>query len=1006
MSRLSLFPYPATRLLAGVAVVVVLGGWGKSDPCCDCWCERTEQKNSSNSTGPLVFEANLGQADARYRYLARAYGMQIFLDAAGSAWFDLRSPGRDPLAVIELSYAGASKTPRLEPVGDGAPDTVAPGHVNYFLGSDSSRWLTDIPATSQLTYRGIYPGIDVTYYGSAGELEHDLIVNPGADPRQIRLQFKGAERAHLRDDGSLLLEANGQEVVWRKPSLYQRIHRRNRKVEGRYRLERDGTIGFEVGVYDPAKKLVIDPVVSFSTYLGRSNPDLAGRVTTDSAGNVYMSGVSFDALYPVTPGAPTSQPGGARVGSAIITKLNPAGTSIVFSAYLGGINTDGGVGVAVDGAGNIYIAGSSDSPDYPTTSGAFQTRNNSRNMPTPGRYDCVLTKINSAGNALSYSTFLGGPEQDSCLGVAVDASGSAYVAGFTNSTGLPTTEGAFQPNYIGGSSQAFVIQESDGFVARFSPDGSRLLYLTYLGGTGDDGVTSIAVDSQGAAYVTGFTTSQLRFPATSGAAQTRMNGAGGQGLLTLGDAFVTKLAPDGKSVVYSTYLGGLRDDIGMAIALDGQGNAYVTGSTLSTDFPVTAQAYQRAYRGAGGENSWVAGDVFCTKVNPQGTAFVWSTYLGGTQDDRGVGIAVDAAGNAYIAGNTLSRDFPTTTDAAARTFKGTQVSPDLFLTGDAFLTQLNASGSALVYSTFLGGAGNDWATGVALDPAGAAVVTGGTSSRDFPVTNGTVQGMYGGSPDLFLPTGDAFLTRFAPDGAQPGSGSVSISSLSSAASYVGGSIAPGEIVVLTGASIGPAPLTTLALTPANTVATTLGETRVLFDEVPAPLLYVSAGQTSAIVPYEMAGRASARVVVEYRGNRSAAITAPVVAAKPALFSANASGRGPGAIQNEDFSLNTADNPSPRGRVVILYGTGEGQTNPPGVSGRLATAVFPKPVLPVSVTIGGRTADVLYAGAAPSLVAGLFQINAKIPEDLSPGAQEVTVTVGAARSQAGLTVAVR
>jgi uncharacterized protein (TIGR03437 family) len=437
--------------------------------------------------------------------------------------------------------------------------------------------------------------------------------------------------------------------------------------------------------------------------------------------------------------------------------------------------------------------------------------------------------------------------------------------------------------------------------------------------------------------------------------------------------------------------------------VDAQGNAYVAGSTTSTNFPVTAQAVRSTFQGGGGNGTFPGGDAFVTKLNPAGSALVFSTYLGGSRDDWGSVITLDSGGNAWVAGGTLSANFPVTQDAAQPAFAGSTPEEN-FPTGDAFVAQLNGAGTALRYGTYLGGSGDDFAMGLALDRTGAVYVSGSTRSRDFPATPGALQTQYGGSNTVVIPLGDAFVARYAETGGGP---LVSIAEVASAASYVGGSVAPGEMVFLSGTNIGPPNLAGLTLNGAgNAVTTSVAGTRILFDNVPAPIIYVSAAYSSAVVPYEVAGRQSTEVVVEYNGSRSAPKVIPVVASKPALFAANASGRGPGAILNEDYSVNTPSNPAAKGRIVLLYGTGEGQTNPPGVNGRLALLTFPRPVLPVSVTIGGITADVLYAGAAPQFVAGFFQMNVKVPEDAPSGNLDVIVGIGNARSQSGLTVAVR
>jgi uncharacterized protein (TIGR03437 family) len=287
-----------------------------------------------------------------------------------------------------------------------------------------------------------------------------------------------------------------------------------------------------------------------------------------------------------------------------------------------------------------------------------------------------------------------------------------------------------------------------------------------------------------------------------------------------------------------------------------------------------------------------------------------------------------------------------------------------------------------------------------VDGLGGIVVAGGTNSTNFPTTAGSAQPAYGGHDVLFLPAGDAFLVRY---GTVP---TVSISRVANAASYASGSVSPGEIVILNGVSIGPATLAGIQI-DANGVATTVGDTRILFDDVAAPIVYVRADQSAAIVPYAVAGRPSTSVVVEYKGSRSGPVNVPVVAAVPALFSADSSGRGQGAILNQDNSYNSAQNPARKGSVIQLFGTGEGQTNPPGVEGRISTSIVPKPVLPVAVMLGTQRIDnLVYAGAAPQSVAGLLQVNVAVPNDAPSGNVPVAIIVGGISSQTGLTVAIQ
>ena len=392
-----------------------------------------------------------------------------------------------------------------------------------------------------------------------------------------------------------------------------------------------------------------------------------------------------------------------------MTKLNPAGSGLVYSTYLGGSENESGAGIAVNTSGNAYVTGFTESSDFPTTAGAVQTT-------LDGFADAFVTELNPTGSALVYSTYLGGSNEESGAGIAVDTSGNAYVIGSTQSSDFPITAGAFQTTY-GGNGVAFVTE--------LNPTGSSLVYSTYLGGSGLDFGAGIAVNTSGNAYVIGSTQSS-NFPTTAGTVQPTLGG--------FEDAFVTELNPTGSGLVYSTYLGGsLYDHPGAGIAVDTSGNVYVTGWTDSSDFPTTPGAFQTNFGG----NI----DVFVTELNPTGSSLVYSTYLGGSTQDLGLGIAVDTSGNAYVTGYTISSDFPTTAGAFQTTYAGD---------ADAFFTELNQTGTGLVYSTFLGGLSQDDGFGIAMDTSGSAYVIGGTYSSDFPTTAGAFQTIAGGGFDAFI----------------------------------------------------------------------------------------------------------------------------------------------------------------------------------------------------------------------------------------------------------------
>ncbi|HKA01445.1 MAG TPA: SBBP repeat-containing protein, partial [Candidatus Solibacter sp.] len=848
----------------------------------------------------------------------------------------------------------------------------------------------------RIRYRDVYPGIDVVYYGAKGTLEHDMIVRPGASPAVIAMAFHGAESIDLDGSGAAIIRNGSRSVEWKKPVLYQETGGVRVPVWGRYRRNGAGELAFEVGAYDATQPLIIDPVVTYASYQGHSDADAGARMAIDAQGNTYLAGYTTDSSFPVSPGAYSPGTGFGNKGNGFVIKYNATNSAIVYSTYIGGRTWDAFSGMAIDTAGNVYVTGITDSDDYPVTPGALKTKLHSAVADTTS--DCVVTKLNAAGNGLVYSTYLGGTGSDACTGMAVDPQGFVYLTGATRDPfGFPLSDNAPQRQ-----SRGFL----DAFIVKLNQTGTAVVYGTLLGGTDIDSGLAIAIDQHGAAYITGQTAS-FNLPVTAGAYQRTLAGVTQSPAARMGDAFVAKLSPDGGTFQYVTYLGGRNEDVGMGIAVDSQGNAYVAGDTLSDTFPTTPGAFQTTYKGLAGNQFFPGGDAFVAKLNPTGTALVYSTYLGGAKDDWAVGITVDTGGKVWVAGATLSSDFPVTSDAAQKTYAGGNPVAT-FPTGDAWVAQLDASGSSMIYGTFLGGKEDEYATSVVLDSAGNAYLTGSTFSSDFPVTSGALQKGYGGTNFRYLPVGDAFIVKLslmAPPPPPPAP-TVTVSSVSSAASYAGGGVAPGEIVVLAGSGIGPKDLVTAQVIGGTKLATQISNTQVLFDNTPAPLVYVSATQTAAIVPYGVAGKTTTQLVVLNGSDRSTALPITVLSVHPALFSANASGRGQGAILNEDNSYNTSANPALKGHLIQLYGTGEGQTNPAGIDGLLALTAFPKPVAPLSVTVGGQNAEVVYYGAAPQAVAGLLQMNARVPDNIASGDAEVIIQVGSAKSQTGLTVAVR
>lgn len=674
---------------------------------------------------PLSFETNEGQTDAKVKFLSRGPGYTLFL-TGDEAVFSLRQgrtggealPANPPLKPRVVPMADAVLRMKLWNANPAAKVTglnEQGGMSNYFVGSDPAKWRTNVPTYAKVKYQEIYSGIDLVYYGNQQQLEYDLIVSPGADPHRIAFDVRGAKRIRQDAQGELVLKVGEAEIRWHKPIVYQETNRSRHEIAAHYVITDANHVGFKLAKYDTSRPLYIDPLI-YSTYLGGSAADGGNGIAVDSSGNAYVSGYTESANFPITSGAFQTSLGGSY--DAFVAKLNPTGSALVYSTYLGGSSYDQGNGIAVDSSGNAYLTGFTESANFPVTPGAFQTTFSggqnafvtkvnpagsglvystylgrggengygiavdtagdayiagttfSPDFPVTqgafqttlsGAYNAFVTKFNPAGSALAYSTYLGGNYQDSGFGIAVDNSGNAYVTGFAESADFPVTPGAFETTYGGGNPEVF----SCAFVTEFNSSGSALVYSTFLSGSREneeDVGFGITVDNSGDAYVAGYTTS-TNFPTTPGAFQTTLKGAS--------NAFVTKLNPPGSGLVYSTYLGGNGYDLGIGLAIDRAGNAYVTGSTSSTNFPVTRGALQKNFAGVE--------DAFVTKFNPAGSALGYSTYLGGSGNDYGMGIAADSTGDVYVTGGTESADFPITTGAFQTTFGGVQ---------DAFVTRI------------------------------------------------------------------------------------------------------------------------------------------------------------------------------------------------------------------------------------------------------------------------------------------------------------------------------
>ena len=606
---------------------------------------------------PLSFEANQGQFAPPVQYSSSGPGYTVFLTSA-SAYLSLQkdqTTGTAPPALVQMQLLNANSNARG--IGLNQQDYTS----NYLIGNDPGQWHEDIANFGRVKFSDVYKGIDLIYYGNARQLEYDFVVAPGANPNAIALAFPGSPILSLDATGDLVVHTTGGDLIEHAPVLYQMQGTQKVPIQGNYVLGPSNTVHFQVGAYDPSLPLVIDPVLSYATYLGGSGADNGQSVAVDAAGNVYVTGFTGSTNFPTTPGTLQNQLGGQ--GNVFVAKINPAGTGLVYSTFVGGGAFDLGLAIRVDIAGNAYVVGT-------TTSGNFPIKNAIQGT-FGGGSDGLPLQVNPSGNQLVFSTYLGGSGSNSprVLLWMLPAT-STWLDSPTRH--FPTVN-ALQSTSNGGQ---------EVWVAKIASSGTSLIYSTYLGGSLDDSAQAIGIDSSGNAYVVGDTYSP-NFPVKN----SLQAYAGGD------EAFVTKLNASGSAILFSTYLGGSGDDRASSIRLDAAGNIYVVGSTSSANFP-TVNALQPTFGGIT--------DVFITKLNSTGSAITFSTYLGGSDIDQAMSLAIDSSSSIYVVGFTASSNFPTVNPDQAALGGGD---------GDAFIAKLSGNGSSLIYSTYFGGNDDDapWA---------------------------------------------------------------------------------------------------------------------------------------------------------------------------------------------------------------------------------------------------------------------------------------------------------
>jgi hypothetical protein len=689
---------------------------------------------------PLFFEQLPSKPGAPAAYIARGQNYSFRVSAVridfslrtSQLSADTSSVHRDeyhlqsgiPSRFVSMNFVGANPQAPLSGIGE------MEGKINYLTGNDPAAWRSQVSVFSSVRVTEIYPGVDIAYYGNQHQLEYDFLVASEADPSAIRLKFGGASKVSVNSQRELVLAIEGAELHQHRPVIYQIVKGSRREVSGGYSMIDAGTVGFALGDYDRRSPLIIDPMFSYSTYFGGNAGDTGLSIKVDSSGSVYVAGETLSTTFPAASSTTPfqgQQHGGTSTGDAFVAKLDSTGSKLIYFTYLGGSGDDGAYDLAIDAGGNAYLTGFTVSSDFPTKNAIFSHISGSPDSkfqvyPVDG----FVAKLNPSGSGLVFSTYLGGSASDLGSAIAVDPAGYIYVTGYSFSSDFPVVN-AFQSQWSG---------NSDAFVTKFAPNGQSLVYSTYLGGSAIDQGQGIAADAAGYAYVSGYTAS-INFPVTAGASRTNLNGSGSA--VTVYDAFVTKISPNGRSLAYSTYFGGSQNDFGYRIAVDGAGNAYLVGTTQSADMP-----HSNAFGlklGNDGTNS-INFDAFLTKFGVTGKP-IYTAQFGGNLNDAAWDVAVDSAGRAFVVGITSSTDFP-----VVRPF-------DLFRTAnsggkDVFVVAFDTNPGPVLYSGYFGGASDDFGYAIAVDDEANAYISGMTLSSVLPTKIGALDRSLSGTSDSFV----------------------------------------------------------------------------------------------------------------------------------------------------------------------------------------------------------------------------------------------------------------
>ena len=696
------------------------------------------ERTTSLGNRPLSFESNVGQYESAARFVSRGpvyylslspSEVQVTLQKTEKSAAQesilprtINTSGtRVSFRSLHIELVGANPSAAMSGVGE------VSGSANYFIGNDSSKWRTGVPAFDRVRVTDVYPGINLIHYGNQNHLEYDFEIAPGVSPNVIAMRFTGADKMALDSNGELVLSIGGDEIRQPKPVIYQTLRGEQKGIAGGYVLADANTVKFSLGEYDRTLPLLIDPVVSYSIFQGSLGDDTLWAIAVDDQGNIFVAGETTSVSIASTNAFQTNLAGVfSGHGDVLVRKLPNVATDhnqFAYSTYLGGVADEAAFGLVVDAEGNAYVAGYTGSTNFPIRN-AVQTNLAGATIPGIGRppVDVFVAKIGAQGTNLFFSTFFGGALDDAAGGIALDSATNIVVVGYTFSTNFPVVNVPLTTNTVGTNiviTTNSLAGNDDAFAFKLSASGTNIIYSRYIGGAGTDRASDVTTSSSDQTIVVGYTSSS-NFPVTTNAVQPLFNNTTNTSFAF--DTFVALISPTDGSLNYATYLGGAGDDFGFNVARDNSGAIYVVGSTRSMDFPRSStNIYSSVTTNA------LLPDAFASKLNPSLTNWDYSVTFGGTDNDKALDVAVDSVGRAHIVGETRSVNFPVTNGFGLLLTTNSGAS-------DAFIVELNSIGSVLNYSGYIGGTADDSAYGVAVDAGGNAYVAGVAGGNTFPTS--------------------------------------------------------------------------------------------------------------------------------------------------------------------------------------------------------------------------------------------------------------------------------